>query len=1041
MKLDYLEIEKYIDGSKVIEKRAELIILKDGVGIISKKDNNTYSASVVEDDQYFLVETNINNINESRCDCNLNSKYGKCQHVLAFLFDLEKYLKKVISDKKEASDIVESNFINYFNFENNKKDIINLRPKILFNVNANMCTISFVIKMNNDREFKVTNIIEVLETLHTNGSIQIVKKLDLEKGKYKLNTRTRQILNIIKINSMYNSLRKTSKVVEHLDLSTLEALDIIKLFVGDKLDINFKELEVISLPIQEELFIDKNDDEIIISLSTKREYHEICKNRLYSVENKVLIIDESLLELFAITKPLLFQLEKSLAIPFKYFQLFMINSVDQLSKLYNIKSNEEFDFDIVTKELTTEIYVSKYDNVKLKIDIHFNYEGNIFAWDGYSINKNIEIIKKDKARESEILELINFNILDNVVTTNDTLGYLLTQNHNQSFNFIKNILPLLADKADLYIDDQVNLKLSNFKNEITFNIKESKIDKYFDYDYDVQDFDMSKISKIVEAYNNKESFFVMDDETYIPLEKNHKLEQLKFIDLLNTEYKSKKELIPIYKLIALKDISQTLFDNFNVDEKVTSLIEELKKDTDKEYKLENVKIRDYQNKGIAWLNSLFKFNLGGILADEMGLGKTLQVISFLNEHQDKKVLIVVPKALMFNWANEIDKFAPDLDYKIIDGTKNERVKTIKNTESKILITSYNMLRLDINQYLEIDFDLCIIDEAQNIKTPTAQITKAIKQIRATNKFALTGTPIENNLIDIWSIVDFINPGYLDTQKVFREKYIDNDTNLEGFKFNLSAILLRREKEDVLEELPEKIEAPIFCELTHEQQEVYIQYVEQYKQRVENMLLEDNKINSIEVLSLLTRLRQIACHPSLFIDNYKGDSGKLDLLEELIEENIDANNKMLIFSQFTSFLQIVKDKLDKQNIEYFYLDGKTSAQDRVDLAEKFNSSNIPIFLISLKAGGVGLNLTGATTVIHLDPWWNPQIESQATDRAHRIGQKNVVQVNKLITKDTIEEKIYDLQKQKKKITDDVLNLDASMLSELNTDQIMELFRIR
>ena len=358
----------------------------------------------------------------------------------------------------------------------------------------------------------------------------------------------------------------------------------------------------------------------------------------------------------------------------------------------------------------------------------------------------------------------------------------------------------------------------------------------------------------------------------------------------------------------------------------------------------------------------------------------------------------------------------------------------------MVLTTYGSLRNDLDYYEEIDFDYCIIDEAQNIKNPLASASDAVKAIKAKNKFALTGTPIENNLLELWSIFDFIMPGYLYSLTKFNAVFIKDEGNIENLKRMIKPFILRRTKKQVIKELPPKIEKEYYVEMGRDQKNTYGIYVEDVKQKLKEKQQIKNKIT---VFSYLTRLRQLCLDPSVVIENYKGKSAKTDACLEIIKEYTEENNKILVFSQFTSVLKNLAKKLDKKKLKYYYLDGSTKAMDRINLVNDFNNNDeVKVFLISLKAGGTGLNLTSANTVIHFDPWWNPSVENQASDRAHRIGQRNVVEVIKLITKGTIEEKIIELQNKKKELIDNMIdgNLsDNNVLRSLSEDEIMNLLK--
>jgi SNF2 family DNA or RNA helicase len=470
--------------------------------------------------------------------------------------------------------------------------------------------------------------------------------------------------------------------------------------------------------------------------------------------------------------------------------------------------------------------------------------------------------------------------------------------------------------------------------------------------------------------------------------------------------------------------------------------------------LENV-LRPYQKHGVAWLHFLRQNAFGGILADEMGLGKTLQTLAFFNTLRAplfnpqsairNPQLIICPTSLVFNWLAEAKKFTPELKVLALHGPdRHARFDQIPSSD--IVLTSYALIRRDADRYRGLEFDTMVLDEAQHIKNRQTQNAQAVKAVSAQHRLVLTGTPMENSVLDLWSIFDFLMPGYLGTAQDFRERYElpitrDKDAAAQSrLGRRLRPFLLRRLKKEVAADLPAKLEQVSFCELTAEQRSVYQQVIEASRKEVLAAAGAQAAAKSrMLVLSALLRLRQVCCDLRLLkLDgvNPANASGKLDLFGELLEEVMDGGHRVLVFSQFVSMLSLLKERLAAEGIEYCYLDGSTS--DRGAVVEQFQkNAAIPVFLISLKAGGVGLNLTGADTVIHFDPWWNPAVEDQATDRAHRIGQTKVVTSYKLIARDTVEEKILLLQNRKREMIHATIAGEEEFAASLTWEEIQEL----
>ena len=436
-------------------------------------------------------------------------------------------------------------------------------------------------------------------------------------------------------------------------------------------------------------------------------------------------------------------------------------------------------------------------------------------------------------------------------------------------------------------------------------------------------------------------------------------------------------------------------------------------------------------------------------------GKTIQILAVIldyvqNQKENRKAsLVVSPSSLTLNWQNEANKFAKDLKTLVIRGSLQERKEKIKEIDNyDLVITSYDLLKRDIELYEERNyiFKYIIADEAQYLKNSNTQNAKCIKKINANTRFALTGTPIENSLAELWSIFDFIMPGYLFTYRKFKNMYEtpivkDNDENaMKKLKMLIEPFVLRRNKKEVLTELPDKTVTILNNEMNEEQKNLYLTYLLRAKQELtEQIDLNGFEQSHMQILAALTRLRQICCHPGLFIGNYKDGSSKLEQCIEIIEEGPEAGHKILLFSGYTSMFDFIEKELKARKIKYFKLTGATKVDERIELVDEFNENKeIKVFLISLKAGGTGLNLTGADMVIHYDPWWNVSTENQATDRAYRIGQKNNVQVYKLITKNSIEEKIYELQAKKASLANTMLDTKTSFINKLSKEDIMKLF---
>ena len=562
-----------------------------------------------------------------------------------------------------------------------------------------------------------------------------------------------------------------------------------------------------------------------------------------------------------------------------------------------------------------------------------------------------------------------------------------------------------------------------------------------------------ELVELLRNYRLKKKFYRLKNGEFIKIEDTSLAvfsEAAEGLKLSATELMQDKISVPVYRAMYLEHVLSEGGIDFKRSKDFRSLIRACKNTGDSDFEVPESlmgTLRGYQKTGYRWLRTLSQYGFGGILADEMGLGKTIQMIALLlsvKEELAKPALIICPASLVYNWENELHRFAPELSVLTISGSVEEREETLKNAEhAQVWITSYDLLKRDLERYENNGFSYQIIDEAQVIKNHSTQSAKAVKAIRAEHRFALTGTPIENRLSELWSIFDYLMPGYLYPYAYFREELeipiIKNEDEQAARRLRrlMKPFVLRRLKQEVLKELPEKLETVVYSRMETEQKQLYAAYASKVRAELSQKTPEEYRENKIQILSALMRLRQLCCDPALCYDNYEGGSAKLNTCMELIGEGLEAGHRFLLFSQFTTMLERIKMELEKKGVPYFMLTGSTPKQDRVLMAERFNEGEGGVFLISLKAGGTGLNLTGADMVIHYDPWWNLAAQNQATDRAHRIGQKNKVTVWKLVAKGTIEENIIRLQESKHKLAEQILGGGEGGLASLTQEEILAL----
>ena len=597
--------------------------------------------------------------------------------------------------------------------------------------------------------------------------------------------------------------------------------------------------------------------------------------------------------------------------------------------------------------------------------------------------------------------------------------------------FFQEVLPAFAALGELKISESLKDLYRVQKPQIHISSKGSLLEIQFDF----QDIDQEEINRAMKALVAKQDYYISSSNQVYYFDEQTKrirqdLEDLGIEEIESDSFHARKSLA--YTLSHLfKDQDQVTFT-----EEFRHLAYDLTHPEEFSMKPLDIRaqLRDYQKKGIQWLQMLHHYGFGGILADDMGLGKTLQAIAFLTSQvqDDSRVLILAPSGLIYNWADEFKKFAPNLDVAVVHGLKPYR-ETILAEKHQVYVTSYTTFRQDSEIYQNLSFDFLFLDEAQVMKNAQTKIAKILRKFVVPSVFALSGTPIENNLGELWSIFQIVLPGLLPAKKNFMKLPAERVAQF------IKPFVMRRKKEDVLTELPDLIEVVYKNELEDQQKAIYLAQLQQMQERLGQVTDAEFQRNRVEILTGLMRLRQICDTPALFMEDYKGDSGKIDSLRDLLNQIAEGNHRVLIFSQFRGMLDRIEEELPQLGLTSFKITGSTPSQERQEMTKSFNQGERDVFLISLKAGGVGLNLTGANTVILVDLWWNPAVESQAIGRAHRMGQEQAVEVYRMVTRGTIEEKIQELQEQKRNLVSEVLDGTESRGS-LTLTEIQEILGI-
>jgi SNF2 family DNA or RNA helicase len=713
--------------------------------------------------------------------------------------------------------------------------------------------------------------------------------------------------------------------------------------------------------------------------------------------------------------------------------------LQQLSKEFNILATEiQLPEDMIPKDIVlgqliprlilTDKEESKTPMLKVELDYHYPELGNqqintLIANNNSSViyRPNLLLENKRKLQLNEILVEYGLSVIDTVTSYNTNDGITLV------LDVLKRLIDLGFEvigqdslKSYRYVAPTIDIRINS-------GIDWLEVDGGISFEGNVMT--LPEIAKIVKSKNR---FIKIGDKTgVLPEEWMSKHSELFAL----TEFDGEKMKVSKWHLNLVQDFLKVIETKDYNTKQLNTQLKKLKSITKvKKLPTPSIKtdLRPYQQVGYEWLSFIHKNKLGGILADDMGLGKTIQVIAFLNElykSKAKKTLIIVPTSLLSNWQNELDKFAPSLNYGIVYGN-NRDSEEILSKDHQILITTYGTMLKDLELLKSIHWECVILDEAQQIKNPNSLTYKAVKLLNSDSRVSMTGTPVENGLMDLWSQFSFLNPAMLGSVNFFNEHFVKDISQGQRDKLTdiTSPFILRRVKEDVAKELGDKVENTIYIDFDPAQKQLY--------DATRTLFIQDmasEKKNKFQVLESLTKLRQICCHPQLVDENSVIPSPKLEVAFDKLQEVIAKGHKVLIFSQFTRMLRIFEERLKVAGILYTYLDGKT--QNRQHIVDQFQSKDtIQTFLISLKAGGVGLNLTSADYVFIMDPWWNPAAENQATDRTHRIGQNKTVFVYRFVIKDSLEEKILKLQESKKLLIKSIITTETSLLKELKLKDI-------
>lgn len=1021
--------------------------------------------AIVKGSNQYVVTVNVGEEDDIRytCNCPAYVKYaGACKHVVAAMLFISDYQQReLVKETLDDEDKTAYNIVEYFR----KREYCHLTPE-LYHIELQIVIPEFLKLRNskaylsfmagNTRMYKVANTKKFIGDYYNGNTIVLGKEFNFIPDECDFDENSKEVLDYLtEIYEIQETLGKTyySNLFnrQELVLSKKMLCKVLELAVGMTCRLNlygksFEDVNVIKDNPDISMELSLNDDVLNVKGLNENRIISLCDDGsvLFYNNNIYLPEKEFISSLLPFYSSVFKGGEKSVDFKGDNKNSFIEKVLPIIKKSMNV---------IVPKKLE-ESYIVENINPRLYLDINHNtkkYAVNAtvnFMYGSYEINPLAEkltgryIVVRDREEEERLIKILydlNFKICDD--------SFVL-RNEDDIFEMMTEKSSLLTDNFEVYYSKDYKSISVHKMGQMSASVRMDTDINLLEMDISYSQIPKEELEEFFRAIHLKKKYYRLKNGAFIDLTKEDK--QMNSLRWFVENGRQEEGRIKFAKAAAfILDEMLPGGNKIKKDESYKKLLDDMKHPEKVDFFVPDgilAELRKYQRVGYQWLKTLAKYDMGGILADDMGLGKTLQTIVYIASCKGEKTLIVCPTSLSYNWQEEFEKFAPHIRTCIISGTPEERRISLceHRDDYDVWITTYPLIRKDAALYRDISYDNMFIDEAQFIKNPSSLGAKAVKTVRARHRFALTGTPIENALSELWSIFDFIMPGFFPRYAKFSDMYEKpilkekNEDKMHELKQRIQPFILRRMKKDVLKDLPDKIETKRIAEMTGKQQKIYLSYLSRIQTEIkENNSLESGK-GRIQVLAALTRLRQICCHPATFVDNYHGGSGKMELLMEQLPDILEGGHSVIIFSQFTSMLGIIADALTENNIPYFYLAGATKPADRKRYVAEFNRGDVKVFLISLKAGGTGLNLTGADTVIHFDPWWNPAVEEQATDRAYRIGQKKKVQVIKYVMKDSIEEKIYELQKRKKLLSDSIIEADEVFVNQLTKEELMSLF---
>ncbi|MGN0632720.1 MAG: SNF2-related protein [Oscillospiraceae bacterium] len=1009
-------------------------------------EDGTVSATVKGTASY-KVRLHINedgNISDQRCTCPFDWG-GECKHIAAVLMVLEnEYNKRILSRKSSGvvSRLISSYTENAIeeNTEISAENLAHIVPHI-----ETGGTLKYSLYIGRDKLYVVKDIRKLYDMFSKEEFFSYGKYFEFCHKYSHIDDRSNRLFEITVMN--YSTADYYTRSERRFSLNGKWIDQFFELYRDDYVDIDGKDC-----------FVSYKDPVIrfVVNKSDNGRFFVTCDN-LYTLLGKGkhgLFMDKELNKIFVASPKF------TAAVYDLYYECLSFNGIfiseedmpafytavikraEKYAKVEGLSCFEEF----IPPELTPQLYIDCDNNTKVVGRLYYCYGDKIFpAKKAKDTPKNPFA---DAVAERIVYEKVLKYFMEDPISTTHPL---FIDSDDNIADLLSDGLADLTQSMEVYTSERFNRMANRPPVKASIGVKPQEGSLLVNISDD--NYSQEEILEILSAYRRGAKYHRLKNGSFAIINESvAELDELtKNLDISDRELLKQNINIPKYRMLYLDSLKRNENVRLQRSEDFKKSVRKYRSDlegtqiTAVPASLEDV-MRDYQRYGFRWLKTLSLYGFGGILADDMGLGKTIQSIALMldakeNADEHRLNLVVCPATLTLNWESEIKKFAPQLNVTTIIGTAAQRTKLIEQAkDSDVLITSYSSLTRDIAKYEEFSFYIHFIDEAQYIKNHSTQNAKAVKAIRSQIRFALTGTPVENSLAEFWSIFDFIMPDYLFNynhfKKTFEVPIVHNkDENaVKALQKSISPFVLRRLKKDVLPELPEKTETVLLSRMDKEQRKIYAANAAKLKQTLGNTSGEQTE--KMKILAQLMTLRQICCDPHLVYENYTGTSAKIEQCVELIDNCVKSGHKVLLFSFFKSVFPTIQERISKLGISYYELTGDTKMSDRIRLQNEFNENKIQVFMISLKAGGNGLNLTGADIVIHFDPWWNKSVENQASDRAYRFGQKNNVTIYKLVAENSIEQNIIKLQEAKNDLNEIVVNGEGDIL-KMSTDEILSL----